>query len=146
MLPPTAETVPLAGAVTPEIVSGSPSGSLSFVSTLTVTGWPDAVVAASSTATGGRLGCASTVTVTAAVLVPPWPSLIEYVNRSVPENPAAGVYVTALPATVAVPLAGGVTPLIAKTSRSGSMSLASTSTLTGCANAVVAMSSTATGG
>ena len=88
---PVAETLPFAGAVTPLIVSGSPSGSLSFASTLIATGVANAVVAASSTATGGRFGCGSTVTLTAALAVPPRPSLIVYVKRSVPEKPAAGV-------------------------------------------------------
>ena len=86
-----AETVPFAGVVTPMIVSASPSGSLSLASTLIVTGAPVIVVAVSSTATGGRFGCAVTVTATFAVATPPWPSLIVYVKRSTPENPATGV-------------------------------------------------------
>ncbi len=63
--------VPNCGVVTLCTVSGSPSGSLSLAMTLIVTGVPRVVVAVSFTATGGRSGCALTVTLTFAVAVPP---------------------------------------------------------------------------
>src|SRR6478752_6128990 len=117
--------VPSVGVPMLAIVSGSPSGSESLASELIVTGWPDAVVAASFTATGGWFGCAATVITTFAVALPPRPSSIVYVKRS------AGVYVIVAPFATTLPFVGVVTPVIVSGSLSGSESLASTLTVTG---------------
>src|SRR4029079_1301811 len=61
---PRIETLPPPGCVTPVIVSGLPSGSLSFVSTLIVTGRPNVVLALSGSACGARFGAPETVIVT----------------------------------------------------------------------------------
>ena len=76
MLSALTTAVPWAGAVAPVTVSGSPSGSLSLASTLTVTGVLDAVVAESLIATGGLFAGGLTVMETVAEAVPPRPSLM----------------------------------------------------------------------
>ena len=67
--------VPLAGAETLVMVSGSPSTSVSLPRTLIVTAVSSGVEAASSAATGASF-TGVTVTVTVAVSVFPLPSLI----------------------------------------------------------------------
>ena len=74
MVPPTITAVPLV-ALTLVIVRLSPSTSLSLSNGLIVTGTSSAVLAASSTATGGSLA-GLTVTVISAEAVPPLPSLM----------------------------------------------------------------------
>ena len=73
-VPPTITAVPLVG-LTLVIVRLSPSTSLSLSNGLIVTGTSSAVLAASSTATGGSL-TGLTVTVISAEAVPPLPSLM----------------------------------------------------------------------
>ena len=124
MAAPAIVAVPLAGGVTALIESASPSGSLSLASTLIVTGVLNAVVAASSTATGARFGRAATNTLTLAVAVPPWPSSIVYVKRAMPENPAVGVKVSVLPLIATLPPTGCVTLAIVSALPSGSVSFA----------------------
>ena len=74
-------TVPFVPFVTAVTVSGSPFGSESLASTLTVTGVLPGVEATSFVAIGAMF---STVTVTVAVATPPLPSEIVYVNVSTP--------------------------------------------------------------
>jgi hypothetical protein len=84
-------TAPLAPCVTAVILSGSPSASLSFTSTLIAfASLSSTTLAASLTATGGRR-VAFTVIDTAATLELPRPSLTRYVKPSAPLKPAFGV-------------------------------------------------------
>src|SRR6266540_6740310 len=93
---------------------------------------------------GGRL---ITSTVTVATLPASVPSNALYVNVSVPEKPAFGLYVTVPSAfSVVVPCAGAVRLVTDSASPSASLSFASTSTVTGVFLNVLAAYSTATGG
>src|SRR5205814_1610163 len=144
LVPPTTTAVPLV-AVTMLIVRLSPSTSLSFSNGLIVTGTSSAVLALSSTATGGSFA-GPTATVISAEAVPPLPSLIVYPIVAVPLKLVAGVNSTLVPPTItAVPLVG-VTLMIVRLSPSGSLSLSSALIVTGTSSAVLALSSTATGG
>src|SRR2546421_594104 len=123
----------------------SPSTSLSLSNGLIVTGTSSAVLALSSTATGASF-TALTVTVISAEVVPPLPSLIVYPIVAVPLKLVAGVNSTLVPPTItAVPLVG-LTLLIVRLSPSTSLSLSSALIVTGTSSAVLAASSTATGG
>src|ERR1051325_11505376 len=103
-LVPEMLAVPLVG-LTLVMVSVSPSTSLSLTSTGMVTRVSSGVVAASFTAIGASL-TAVTVTVINAVAVPPLPSLIVYPILAVPTKFMAGVKMTFVPETLAVPLVG----------------------------------------
>src|SRR5256886_1035740 len=144
LVPPTITAVPLV-AVTLVIVRLSPSTSLSLSNGLIVTGTSSAVLALSSTATGGSF-TALTVTVISAEVVPPLPSLIVYPIVAVPLKLVAGVNTTLVPPTItAVPLVG-VTLVIVRLSPSTSLSLSRALMVTGTSSAVLAASSSATGG
>ena len=69
---PVMTAVPCASPVTPVTVRGSLFASVSFASTLTVTGVRYGVVAVSSAAAGATFGI---VTLTVPIAVPPSPSL-----------------------------------------------------------------------
>jgi hypothetical protein len=84
VLPALTTVAPCAGTEAPVTVNASLSGSLSLVSTVTVTAVLVEVAAESSLATGAPLTCV-TVIDTVAVAVPPLPSLMSYVNESGPE-------------------------------------------------------------
>src|SRR5207253_1819375 len=105
-----------------------------------------AVVAEPSSATGGAFD-GWTVTFTLADAVPPKPSEIEYWNESLPEKPAAGVYVhSPKPAHETVPCAAaGEGVVTVRGSRSGSESFVSTLTAPGVSTWVTSASSCATG-
>src|SRR4051812_38446099 len=123
--------VPFAGGATEAIVSVSRSGSISFARTLIETGVANAVVTASSAATGARFGCAATVTTTTALLTPPWPSSIVYVKRATPENPGAGVNTSAPELIATLPAGGCVTLTMVSGLPSGSLSFERTLIVTG---------------
>ncbi len=69
-------TVPWLPWLTAVTVSASLSGSLSLPRTAIVTGVSSPVLTASALATGASLTFGPTVTVTLALLLPPWPSLM----------------------------------------------------------------------
>src|SRR5439155_11334122 len=111
LVPPTITAVPLVG-LTLVIVRLSPSTSLSLSNALIVTGTSSAVLAASSTATGGSLA-GLTVTVISAEAVRPLPSLIMYPIVAVPLKLPAGVNTTFVPPTItAVPLVAGTLVIV----------------------------------
>src|SRR5438128_2102124 len=144
LVPPTIIAVPLVG-LTLVIVRLSPSMSLSLSSALMVTATSSAVLAASSTATGGSLP-GRTRTVFIPEPVPPLPSLMPYPTLAGSLKLAAGVNSTLVPPTItAVPLVG-LTLMIVRTSPSTSLSFSSALMVTGTSSAVLAASSTATGG
>ncbi len=122
-------SVPFVGPVTTIAVIGSPSTSLSFVSTpgtKTVRVVFSLTPQASSTATGASF-TASTVIVTVATFEPSGPSLDWYVNESVPLKSALGVYTNEpLALSVSVPLVGPATNIAVIGSPSTSLSLVST--------------------
>src|ERR1044071_10402221 len=85
--------------------------SLSFASTAIEVGSESSGRLAASFAATGAWLIGPTVTVTAAVAVPPLPSLIVYVKLVVPVKPAVGWNVRPVPPPVitTLPFAGGVT-------------------------------------
>ena len=134
--PPTTTADPSdgSGPLTIDTVSGSPSGSLSFCNTGTVTAPPFGTDALSSAATGRRLAGSVTVSVRVDESVRSSPSLIVYVPVNTPTKSGSGVIVTCEPDLVSVPLP--VTSAAEVTVRppgvsSGSVSLASTSKVVG---------------
>ncbi len=141
---PSVVTVPLVAPDASVTVSASPSGSESFARTAISTAVPGLAEAESACARGASL-TGVTVTVTVAELVPPLPSLAVYVKLSVPLESGAGVYVTVVPSVAAVPLAGCVRPVTARSSPSGSESLTSTGISTAVSSGVVAASFCARG-
>ena len=122
-------TNPFVGAlmIVTELISKSPSRSVSFSGTLTLTGTPVSVDSESSTATGGAV----IVTVTRAISHCTSASQISYSKVSVPTKLALGVYVTTPVAglTDTDPLVGLVTieTLVRSRLLSGSVSFAGTS-------------------
>src|SRR5438128_1926540 len=144
LVPPTITAVPLV-ALTLVIVRLSPSTSLSLSNGLIVTGTSSAVLAASSTATGGSF-TGLTVTVISAEAVPPLARQSVEQGDGVPLELAGGVKSTLVPPTItAVPLVG-LTLVIVRLSPSTSLSLSNGLIVTGTSSAVLAASSTATGG
>ncbi len=151
---------PTTFAVTPltlpvyEMVRGSPSSSTSLANTLTVPGTPTANRIESGLATGGVFAesMAATSTVTSVfALVPPCGSTDWYVKTYVPGLPGGGVYRSAGSpvgpfASVIVALSRSSNAEIVNMSRSGSMSLASTSMMTGRSIRVLTLSGRAIGG
>ena len=142
---PTITTAPFTGCVTDTTFNSSPSASVSFARTDTVTGVSSGVVTTSLPAIGTSF-TPPTSTVTVADAVRPWPSSTVYPNASEPTKSGAGVYVTVVSPTITTaPFTGCVTTTTLNSSPSTSVSFARTDTVTGVSSGVVTASSTATG-